>query len=164
MGSDSKQRKRRGNLPKETTDTLRAWFREHLVHPYPSEEEKQRMMKATGLQMSEWPLLFVIIWFYLLTILQDQISNWFINARRRHLPNMMNTARAEAGAARAAAGESKSTDGPKADGDAKSEPGESRGERSARPQSEGEVGSYDDEYSGLGRRRSSHGMAKRGSV
>lgn len=69
MGSDSKQRKRRGNLPKETTDTLRAWFREHLVHPYPSEEEKQRMMKATGLQMSEWPLLFVIIWFYLLTIL-----------------------------------------------------------------------------------------------
>lgn len=67
MGSDSKQRKRRGNLPKETTDTLRAWFREHLVHPYPSEEEKQRMMKATGLQMSEWFFFTVILWFCLLT-------------------------------------------------------------------------------------------------
>lgn len=77
---------------------------------------------------------------------------------------MMNTARAEAGAARAAAGESNATDGAKGDGDAKSEPGEGRGERSARPQSEGEAGSYDDEYSGLGRRRGSHGMAKRGSV
>lgn len=54
MGGDSKQRKRRGNLPKETTDTLRAWFREHLHHPYPSEEEKQRLMKVTGLQMSEF--------------------------------------------------------------------------------------------------------------
>jgi Homeobox KN domain len=61
MGGDSKQRKRRGNLPKETTDTLRAWFREHLSHPYPSEEEKQRMMKATGLQMSEFPTFGVVI-------------------------------------------------------------------------------------------------------
>ena len=58
---DGKQRKRRGNLPKETTDTLRAWFRENLGHPYPSEEEKQRLMKATGLQMSEFysPRLFI---------------------------------------------------------------------------------------------------------
>lgn len=54
VGGDSKQRKRRGNLPKETTDTLRAWFRDNLQHPYPSEEEKQRLMKATGLQMSEF--------------------------------------------------------------------------------------------------------------
>ena len=54
MSGDGKQRKRRGNLPKETTDTLRAWFRENLGHPYPSEEEKQRLMKATGLQMSEF--------------------------------------------------------------------------------------------------------------
>ena len=54
MSGDGKQRKRRGNLPKETTDTLRAWFRENLGHPYPSEEEKQRLMKATGLQMSSF--------------------------------------------------------------------------------------------------------------
>ncbi|KAG6011241.1 hypothetical protein E4U43_008458 [Claviceps pusilla] len=78
MGSsgDSKQRKRRGNLPKETTDKLRAWFVEHLQHPYPTEDEKQDLMRQTGLQM-------------------NQISNWFINARRRQLPTMISNARAE---------------------------------------------------------------------
>ncbi|KAI1807987.1 homeobox KN domain-containing protein [Daldinia bambusicola] len=73
---EAKQRKRRGNLPKETTDKLRAWFHSHLSHPYPTEEEKQQLMKQTGLQM-------------------NQISNWFINARRRQLPNMISNARAE---------------------------------------------------------------------
>lgn len=48
----SKQRKRRGNLPKETTDKLRAWFIAHLQHPYPTEDEKQELMRQTGLQMS----------------------------------------------------------------------------------------------------------------
>ncbi|KJZ76100.1 hypothetical protein HIM_04556 [Hirsutella minnesotensis 3608] len=75
-GSDGKQRKRRGNLPKETTDKLRAWFVAHLQHPYPTEDEKQDLMRQTGLQM-------------------NQISNWFINARRRQLPAMINSARAE---------------------------------------------------------------------
>ncbi|KAI2630881.1 hypothetical protein GGR54DRAFT_627960 [Hypoxylon sp. NC1633] len=79
MHGDSKQRKRRGNLPKETTDKLRAWFVGHLHHPYPSEEEKHDLMRATGLQM-------------------NQISNWFINARRRQLPTMINNARAESDA------------------------------------------------------------------
>ena len=51
-GQDSKQRKRRGNLPKETTDKLRAWFVAHLQHPYPTEDEKQELMRQTGLQMS----------------------------------------------------------------------------------------------------------------
>lgn len=46
-------RKRRGNLPKETTDKLRAWFVGHLHHPYPTEDEKQDLMVRTGLQMSE---------------------------------------------------------------------------------------------------------------
>ncbi|KAF2965303.1 hypothetical protein GQX73_g8262 [Xylaria multiplex] len=73
---DGKQRKRRGNLPKETTDKLRAWFVAHLHHPYPTEDEKQDLMRQTGLQM-------------------NQISNWFINARRRQLPAMINNARAE---------------------------------------------------------------------
>ncbi|KAL2064250.1 hypothetical protein VTL71DRAFT_4744 [Oculimacula yallundae] len=74
--SDTRQRKRRGNLPKETTDKLRAWFMAHLQHPYPTEDEKQELMRQTGLQM-------------------NQISNWFINARRRQLPAMINNARAE---------------------------------------------------------------------
>jgi len=49
------QRKRRGNLPKETTDKLRSWFVAHLHHPYPTEDEKQELMMQTGLQMSEFP-------------------------------------------------------------------------------------------------------------
>ncbi|KAF3770237.1 Homeodomain-like protein [Cryphonectria parasitica EP155] len=79
MASDNKQRKRRGNLPKETTDKLRTWFVGHLHHPYPTEDEKQELMRQTGLQM-------------------NQISNWFINARRRQLPTMLNNARAESDA------------------------------------------------------------------
>ncbi|KAL2801523.1 hypothetical protein BJX63DRAFT_438760, partial [Aspergillus granulosus] len=46
---DSKNKRRRGNLPKPVTDTLRAWFHEHLDHPYPSEEDKQMFMSRTGL-------------------------------------------------------------------------------------------------------------------
>ncbi|KAI1393549.1 uncharacterized protein F4822DRAFT_16468 [Hypoxylon trugodes] len=79
MNGEGKQRKRRGNLPKETTDKLRMWFHAHLHHPYPSEEEKQDLMRETGLQL-------------------NQISNWFINARRRQLPAMINNARAESDA------------------------------------------------------------------
>lgn len=79
MSGDNKQRKRRGNLPKETTDKLRSWFMAHLSHPYPTEDEKQELMRQTGLQM-------------------NQISNWFINARRRQLPAMINNARVESDA------------------------------------------------------------------
>lgn len=53
MNGDNKQRKRRGNLPKETTDKLRAWFVNHLQHPYPTEDEKQELMRQTGLAMSK---------------------------------------------------------------------------------------------------------------
>ncbi|KAI1417769.1 hypothetical protein F5Y13DRAFT_201317 [Hypoxylon sp. FL1857] len=88
MNGEGKQRKRRGNLPKETTDKLRAWFVAHLHHPYPSEEEKQDLMRQTGLQL-------------------NQISNWFINARRRQLPTMINNARAESDAMTVRGGESK---------------------------------------------------------
>jgi hypothetical protein len=49
---DNKQRKRRGNLPKETTDQLRSWFVTHIQHPYPTEDEKQELMRITGLAMS----------------------------------------------------------------------------------------------------------------
>lgn len=53
---DMKQRKRRGNLPKETTDKLRHWFMNHLSHPYPTENEKLDLMRLTGLQMSKFPI------------------------------------------------------------------------------------------------------------
>ncbi|MCJ1400795.1 hypothetical protein MMC11_004003 [Xylographa trunciseda] len=74
---DGKQKRRRGNLPKTVTDTLRVWFTEHIAHPYPTEEEKQILMSQTGLSIS-------------------QISNWFINARRRSLPQMTKQAQTEA--------------------------------------------------------------------
>ncbi|KAN0075815.1 Homeobox KN domain containing protein [Elaphomyces granulatus] len=71
---DPRGKRRRGNLPKPVTDILRAWFHEHLDHPYPSEEDKQIFMSRTGLSIS-------------------QISNWFINARRRQLPALRNQIR-----------------------------------------------------------------------
>jgi hypothetical protein len=61
---DRPQRKR-GKLPKETTDFLKAWLHRHSDHPYPSEEEKKQLCHATGLSMS-------------------QVSNWMINVSARH--------------------------------------------------------------------------------
>ncbi|KAI9047978.1 hypothetical protein LZ554_007777 [Drepanopeziza brunnea f. sp. 'monogermtubi'] len=87
---ENRPRKRRGNLPKETTDILRSWFISHLQHPYPSEDEKQSLMRQTGLAM-------------------NQISNWFINARRRQLPAMISNARAEADARSARSSEGRAT-------------------------------------------------------
>lgn len=58
-------RRRRGNLPKEATAQLKAWFASHSESPYPTDEEKNALASRTGLT-------------------QAQISNWFINARRRN--------------------------------------------------------------------------------
>jgi hypothetical protein len=52
--------RKRGKLPKDTTDFLKAWLHKHSDHPYPSEEEKKQLCHATGLSMS-------------------QVSNWMIN-------------------------------------------------------------------------------------
>lgn len=46
---EKSNKKRRGNLPKQTTDILRAWLHEHLDHAYPNEEEKQQLIRQTGL-------------------------------------------------------------------------------------------------------------------
>lgn len=54
--------RKRGKLPKETTDYLKAWLHRHSDHPYPSEDEKKQLCNATGLSMS-------------------QVSNWMINVR-----------------------------------------------------------------------------------
>ncbi|TVY42924.1 Homeobox protein homothorax, partial [Lachnellula subtilissima] len=129
-GHDSKQRKRRGNLPKETTDKLRAWFVAHLQHPYPTEDEKQDLMRQTGLQI-------------------NQISNWFINARRRQLPAMINNARAESDA-RSARGSDRNLLAEIAVdyGDDK--------RSGALVESEEDGEDYDDEYDGLRSRHAFH--------
>ncbi|KAF4442776.1 PTH12 [Fusarium acutatum] len=162
LSGDNKQRKRRGNLPKETTDKLRAWFVAHLQHPYPTEDEKQDLMRQTGLQMSkfgrtkprtekpnqDWKLTCPPT---------DQISNWFINARRRQLPAMINNARAETDAMTGARG-----------GDLKVLATTERGDfdhskrEPAGPLSDGEGATYDEELEALSQRRP--GTIGRGSV
>ncbi|KAH8686772.1 hypothetical protein BGZ61DRAFT_354878 [Ilyonectria robusta] len=139
LTGDNKQRKRRGNLPKETTDKLRAWFVAHLQHPYPTEDEKQDLMRQTGLQM-------------------NQISNWFINARRRQLPTMINNARAESDAMTGARG-----------GDIKvlatTERGDfdhSKREPAAGPLSDGEGATYDEDLEVIKQHRGAN--MSRGSV
>ncbi|ETN39642.1 uncharacterized protein HMPREF1541_05868 [Cyphellophora europaea CBS 101466] len=69
MDNGGGNKRRRGNLPRQTTDLLKSWLLQHIDHPYPTEEEKQYLMSQTGLNL-------------------NQISNWFINARRRHWPTM----------------------------------------------------------------------------
>lgn len=58
--------KRGGKLPKHITDMLKSWLLEHAEHPYPTEDEKLDFCDRTGLDIC-------------------QISNWFVNARRRIL-------------------------------------------------------------------------------
>eukprot|EP01118_Nematostelium_gracile_P005319 TRINITY_DN1675_c0_g1_i2.p1 TRINITY_DN1675_c0_g1~~TRINITY_DN1675_c0_g1_i2.p1 ORF type:complete len:227 (-),score=73.97 TRINITY_DN1675_c0_g1_i2:152-832(-) len=67
-------KKRRGNLPKAATNILKKWLFDHLFHPYPTEEEKANLSNQTSLSL-------------------NQISNWFINARRRILQPMLESVR-----------------------------------------------------------------------
>ena len=50
---DEPARKRRGNLPRWTTDIFKAWFLEHIAHPYPSEQEKNDLCVQTGCSMTQ---------------------------------------------------------------------------------------------------------------
>ncbi|UYV71490.1 hypothetical protein LAZ67_8003487 [Cordylochernes scorpioides] len=65
-----KKKQKRGILPKHATSIMRSWLFQHIVHPYPTEDEKRQIAAQTNL-----------------TLLQ--VNNWFINARRRILQPML---------------------------------------------------------------------------
>ncbi|KAM3297770.1 hypothetical protein ACQJBY_039633 [Aegilops geniculata] len=59
------RKRRAGKLPGDTASTLKAWWQAHAKWPYPTEEDKARLVQETGLQLK-------------------QINNWFINQRKRN--------------------------------------------------------------------------------
>ena len=65
-GTQEKTRKS-ASLPSETVEYLKAWMMspEHIAHPYPTEKEKSQIMKDTGIELK-------------------QLTNWFVNNRKRY--------------------------------------------------------------------------------
>ncbi|KAJ4955105.1 hypothetical protein NE237_011888 [Protea cynaroides] len=59
------RKRRAGKLPGDTTSLLKNWWIEHSKWPYPTEDDKAKLVEETGLQLK-------------------QINNWFINQRKRN--------------------------------------------------------------------------------
>ncbi|KAK1356633.1 homeobox protein knotted-1-like 7 [Heracleum sosnowskyi] len=59
------RKRRAGKLPGDTTSVLKEWWQQHSKWPYPTEDDKAKLVEETGLQLK-------------------QINNWFINQRKRN--------------------------------------------------------------------------------
>jgi len=82
----------------------------HISHTHTRQKIKSKIW--WGRLVCKWVWVFLYLYDYLLTTITDQISNWFINARRRQLPAIMNGMRAvnaRTGNGEAVQGESNST-------------------------------------------------------
>jgi hypothetical protein len=66
-GKSGKGQRKSSSLPSETVEYLKAWMMspEHIAHPYPTEPEKANIMADTGIELK-------------------QLSNWFVNNRKRY--------------------------------------------------------------------------------
>ncbi|KAL3498753.1 hypothetical protein ACH5RR_041485 [Cinchona calisaya] len=62
------RKRRAGKLPGDTTSVLKNWWQQHAKWPYPTEDDKAKLVEETGLQLK-------------------QINNWFINQRKRNWHN-----------------------------------------------------------------------------
>ncbi|GAB2212031.1 hypothetical protein Drorol1_Dr00025375 [Drosera rotundifolia] len=59
------RKRRAGKLPGDTTSVLKTWWQQHSNWPYPTEDDKAKLVEETGLHLK-------------------QINNWFINQRKRN--------------------------------------------------------------------------------
>ncbi|KAL9270111.1 Homeobox protein knotted-1-like 7-like protein [Drosera capensis] len=67
------RKRRAGKLPGDTTSILKTWWQQHSKWPYPTEDDKAKLVEETGLQLK-------------------QINNWFINQRKRNWHNSSHSA------------------------------------------------------------------------
>ncbi|PKU78572.1 homeobox protein knotted-1-like 1 [Dendrobium catenatum] len=65
LRTEFSKKKKKGKLPREARLTLLDWWNSHYKWPYPTDDEKAKLVEFTGLD-------------------QKQINNWFINQRKRH--------------------------------------------------------------------------------
>ncbi|KAI0511548.1 hypothetical protein KFK09_012178 [Dendrobium nobile] len=65
LRTEFSKKKKKGKLPREARLTLLDWWKSHYKWPYPTDDEKAKLVEFTGLD-------------------QKQINNWFINQRKRH--------------------------------------------------------------------------------
>lgn len=92
--SNQSTKVKRGVLPRKATAVLRTWLFQHLVHPYPTEEEKRQLASQTKLTLLQVTGQLIKFKDETERFILNQVNNWFINARRRILQPMLDSAHA----------------------------------------------------------------------